>query len=98
VSIVRRFHRRERSMAHSSISDWWFLWLLWVAGVSGFALEMALYLPHAPIWGYPMFLFHVAVSMTLVVLAPFGKFAHAIYRPVALGVLRARRRAMGEAA
>ncbi|HZD79655.1 MAG TPA: 4Fe-4S dicluster domain-containing protein, partial [Actinomycetota bacterium] len=83
VSIVRRFHRRERSMAHSSISDWWFLWLLWVAGVSGFALEMALYLPHAPIWGYPMFLFHVAVSMTLVVLAPFGKFAHAIYRPVA---------------
>jgi hypothetical protein len=29
--------------------------------------------------------------MALVVLAPFGKFAHAIYRPLALGVMRSRR-------
>ncbi len=90
VSIVRRVRKRERSVARSSVSDWWFLWLLWFAGVSGFALELALYLPDAPGWGYPVFLFHVAVSMTLVLLAPFGKFAHAIYRPVALAVLRLR--------
>ena len=31
-----------------------------------------------------MFLVHVAVAMELVLLAPFTKFAHAIYRPVAL--------------
>jgi nitrate reductase gamma subunit len=31
-----------------------------------------------------MFLFHVAVAMELVILAPFMKLAHAIYRPVAL--------------
>ena len=31
-----------------------------------------------------MFLFHVAVAMELVLLAPFMKFAHAVYRPVAL--------------
>lgn len=96
VSIIRRIRKRERSMAHSSIADWWFLWLLWLAGVTGFGLELALYLPNAPAWGYPLFLFHVAVSMTLVVLAPFGKFAHAIYRPVALGVLRYRSRTGGE--
>src|SRR5581483_10137945 len=72
VSIVRRVRKRERSVARSSVSDWWF------SGVSGFALELALYLPDAPGWGYPVFLFHVAVSMTLVLLAPFGKFAHAI--------------------
>jgi hypothetical protein len=34
--------------------------------------------------------FHVAVSMTLIPLAPFGTFAHAIYRPVALRVVRLR--------
>ncbi len=35
-------------------------------------------------WGYWVFLFHVAVAMELVLLAPFMKFAHAVYRPVAL--------------
>ena len=31
-----------------------------------------------------MFLFHVAVAMELMLLLPFTKFAHAVYRPVAL--------------
>ena len=95
VSIFRRIRRADRSSARSTIPDWWFLWLLWLAGVTGFALELALYLPEAPGWGYSAFLFHVAVSMALVLLAPFGKFAHAIYRPVALGVLRSRSRGGG---
>ena len=52
--------------------------------MTGFALELALYLPSAPAWGYWVFLFHVAVAMELVILAPFMKLAHAVYRPVAL--------------
>jgi nitrate reductase gamma subunit len=36
------------------------------------------------VWGYAFFLFHVAVAMELVLLAPFTKFAHAVYRPVSL--------------
>ena len=58
--------------------------LLWVTGVTGFVLELALYLPGAPAWGYWVFLLHVAVAMELVLLAPFMKLAHAVYRPVAL--------------
>ena len=53
-------------------------------GVTGFVLELALYLPEAPAWGYWVFLFHVAVAMELVLLAPFMKLAHAVYRPIAL--------------
>ena len=34
--------------------------------------------------GYWLFLVHVAVAMELVLLAPFTKLAHAVYRPVAL--------------
>ena len=60
------------------------LGLLWVTGVTGFALELALYLPSPPAWGYWVFLVHVAVAMELVLLAPFMKLAHAVYRPVAL--------------
>jgi ferredoxin len=82
--ILRRSRGVERSVRHSTAADWTFLALIWITGVSGFAIEIALYLPSAPAWGYWVFLFHVAVAMELVLLAPFMKFAHAVYRPVAL--------------
>jgi hypothetical protein len=82
--IVQRYRGRERSVRHSTTADWTFLALIWVTGVTGFVLELALYLPSAPAWGYWVFLFHVAIAMELVILAPFMKLAHAVYRPVAL--------------
>lgn len=82
--IVQRFRGEERSVRHSTAADWTFLALVWITGVTGFVIELALYLPAAPAWGYWVFLFHVAVAMELVLLAPFMKFAHAVYRPVAL--------------
>ena len=90
VLIVRRLRKSDRSSVHSTTSDWTFLGMLWVAGITGFVLELALYLPSAPAWGYPMFLIHVAVAMALVLLVPFGKFAHVMYRPLALFALRLR--------
>jgi len=84
VLILDRFRRANRSVAHSTAADWTLLALLWITGVTGFALEVALYLPGAPTWGYWVFLFHVAVAMELVLLAPFMKLAHVLYRPVAL--------------
>jgi nitrate reductase gamma subunit/NAD-dependent dihydropyrimidine dehydrogenase PreA subunit len=90
VLIVRRLRKSDRTTVHSTTSDWSFLAMLWVAGATGFVLELALYLPQAPGWGYPMFLLHVAVAMALVLLVPFGKFAHVFYRPVALFALKLR--------
>jgi nitrate reductase gamma subunit len=90
VLIVRRLRKSDRSTAHSTTSDWMFLTMLWVAGATGFALELGLYLPQAPAWGYPMFLVHVAVAIALVLLVPFGKFAHVLYRPLALLTIRLR--------
>jgi nitrate reductase gamma subunit/ferredoxin len=84
VLIIGRIRRVNRSVAHSNPADWTLLALLWITGVTGFALELALYLPAAPAWGYWVFLFHVAVAMELVLLAPFMKLAHVLYRPVAL--------------
>jgi nitrate reductase gamma subunit len=90
VLIVRRLRWSDRSSVHSTMSDWTFLTMLWLAGATGFVLELALYLPDAPAWGYPIFLVHVAIAMALVLLVPFGKFAHVIYRPVALFAIRLR--------
>ncbi len=82
--IWRRARKSERSLRTSTSADWTFLVLLEITGVTGFGLELALYLPQAPEWGYWMFLLHVAVAMELVLLAPFMKLAHAVYRPLAL--------------
>ncbi len=46
--IVQRFRGRERSVRHSTAADWTLLALIWITGVTGFALEVALYLPSAP--------------------------------------------------
>lgn len=73
-----------RTARRSFRSDWLFLWLLCLAGSTGFAVEVALYLPEPPLWGHALFPFHVVVAMELVLLAPFTKFAHAVYRPVSL--------------
>jgi ferredoxin/nitrate reductase gamma subunit len=82
--IIGRLRGHDRSLARSTPADWTFLALLWVVGITGFGLELALYLPEPPAWGYWVFLFHVALALELVLLAPFMKFAHAVYRPVAL--------------
>jgi ferredoxin/nitrate reductase gamma subunit len=82
--IVDRYRAVTRAVKSSTTADWMLLALLWVTGATGFVLELALYLPAAPAWGYWVFLLHVAVALELVLLAPFMKLAHAVYRPVAL--------------
>ncbi len=82
--IIDRYRKANRSVTGSTTADWLLLALLWVTAVTGFTIELALYLPDTPVWGYWLFLVHVAVAMELVLLAPFMKLAHAVYRPVAL--------------
>jgi heterodisulfide reductase subunit C2 len=84
VLMVDRYRAANRSVLSSTVADWMLLALLWVVAATGFAIELALYLPSAPVWGYWLFLVHVATAMELVLLAPFMKLAHAVYRPVAL--------------
>jgi heterodisulfide reductase subunit C2 len=82
--IVLRWRKLGQSWQKSKLSDWLFLVLLWVTGLTGFVIEAALYVEPVQPWGYWVFLVHVAVAMELVLFLPFTKFAHAIYRPVAL--------------
>ena len=85
--MANRVRQVNRAAKVSTASDWLLLVLLWITGASGFFIEVALYLPDAPAanhLGYWVFLFHVAVAMELMLFLPFTKFAHAIYRPLAL--------------
>ena len=85
--MANRVRKVNRASMVSTASDWLLLVLLWITGATGFLIEVALYLPDAPAvvrLGYWVFLFHVAVAMELMLFLPFTKFAHSMYRPVAL--------------
>jgi hypothetical protein len=86
VLIIRRWKQADKAHSNSRTPDWVFLIILWLAGMSGFFLEIGIYLPNPPMWVYWIFLFHVTVSMELILLLPYSKFAHAIYRIIALYV------------
>jgi len=83
-ALALRIRKPEKYFSHSLPSDWVFLWLLLLGTLSGFIVELDLYLPRGAIWGYVVFLVHVIIGMEIVLLFPFTKFAHAVYRPVAL--------------
>ena len=100
VIIKRLFAKRQpgpkatasqRYYAHTVKSDWLFLWLLWLVSVTGFVLTAAIYLPVGATWLYGVFLVHVVLAMELLILMPFTKFAHVIYRPVAIWYQHFRR-------
>jgi ferredoxin len=83
-ALVSRTKRLDKYSSHTLLSDWLFLWLLLLGTLTGFVVEIALYLPQGTVWGYIVFLVHVVMGMEIVLLFPFTKFAHAVYRPVAL--------------
>ncbi len=86
LAIVKRLRKQDEASLHSTSSDWSFLVLLWLAGMTGFALEVAVYLPQPYAWSYWMLLVHLVVVIELLLLIPFTKFAHAVYRTIALYV------------
>ena len=84
--MINRRQKVSAAAQHSAPSDWLFLWMLWITGLTGFIIEVSLLFPggHPQPWSYVLFLVHVAIAMELVLFMPFTKFAHVMYRPVAL--------------
>ena len=86
----RLTHEGGSAFIHSLLSDWLLLGLLWSVALSGFLLEVAVYQPEGSTWEYAAFLVHVVLALELLILLPFTKFAHMLYRPLALWILNLR--------
>jgi nitrate reductase gamma subunit len=80
------YHRAKitKSYRETHLSDLVFLWFLWIAGVTGFWLEVSVALGADHLVNHLVFLVHTVISMELVLLFAFSKFAHVLYRPLAL--------------
>ncbi len=81
--IYKRLRRNESRFKYTYASDWVFLILLFFVGVTGFLTTIYIYMDLA-IATYLMYGLHVILVFDLLIIAPFTKFMHALYRPFAL--------------
>lgn len=79
----KRLRRNERHARSSHFTDWIFVTLMLLAGISGLLLTLSLYLASA-LAAYSLYLIHLVIVFDLLAMAPFTKFAHALYRPLAI--------------
>lgn len=85
IVLYRRLSKKTAAQQVSRFDDWFFPLLLAATVITGLITEVVVYLP--PSWfSYSVFLVHVVLAMDLVALLPITKFAHALYRPLALGL------------
>ena len=78
-----RLKRQGEYAKRSHHSDWVFLMLLVLSVVSGYVM-LAFRFLHMPMVAYWAFAFHLVFVFNLLMSVPFTKFAHIVYRPVAL--------------
>jgi len=86
--MAERLRKSEISTRYTLFTDWVFLVLLVLTGITGFFLEAFSYGSVAWLTDYALAA-HLVVVFELLILAPFTKFAHAIYRPFAIWISRA---------
>jgi ABC-type multidrug transport system fused ATPase/permease subunit len=84
LSIYYRLKKVTKAFSETRLADWIFLWFLWIAGITGFWLGISVAFQADFLFNHVVFLIHTILSMELVLLFAFSKFAHAVYRPMAL--------------
>ncbi len=85
VTAFFRMTKRSDYYAGTRFSDALFLGLMWLTGLSGFFVTIVEYTTLAS-WHHWVLIVHVIIAFELLILIPFTKFAHILYRPIALWV------------
>jgi quinone-modifying oxidoreductase subunit QmoC len=84
AAIIGRLRKKEEIHKHSHDSDWMFLILLFLTSLTGILMHV-LRIMDWPLSTYYMYVIHLAIAVPLLVLeVPFMKWAHLMYRPLAL--------------
>jgi ferredoxin len=94
-AMVGRLRKKDEMHRHSHDSDWMFLILLFATALTGLMMNVFRLMDWAVVT-YVTYVVHLAVAVPLLVLeVPFMKWAHLVYRPLALYLreVKARSRA-----
>jgi len=94
-AIISRIRKKEEIHKHSHDSDWMFLILLFLTALTGILMHVFRRMD-LPLSTYYMYVIHLAIAVPmLVVEVPFMKWAHLLYRPLAM-YLKAVKEKAGE--
>lgn len=92
-AMVSRARRREEVHKHSHATDWMFLALLFLTALTGILVHLFRF-AGLPLPTYVTYAIHLAIAVSmLVVEVPFGKWAHLLYRPLVIYLMRVKERA-----
>jgi len=75
--------KNQEARAASTYFDWFFLLVLATTVTTGILSE-GLRLMQNQVWMYPVYFVHLTLILALFLYAPYSKFAHFVYRTVAL--------------
>ncbi len=93
-AIWGRLKKNKPVYKHSHSSDWAFLILLWLTTFTGILIHFTRLL-EMPLSTYTIYVVHMMIAIPMLVLeVPFAKWAHLLYRPLALYLMRVKERAM----
>ncbi len=87
--MIIRAKKKGSYAKFSHHTDWMFILLVFLAILSGFALDILRWSSLFKVY-YFTFAFHILVVFELIVSFPFTKFAHILYRPFALFLVELR--------
>jgi len=91
--LIDRARQRGEMYHFSHLSDWLFPILLFLTAITGIALHV-LRVNDFAMATYVMYAAHMAIAVPmLAVEVPFGKWAHLLYRPLAIYVAAVRNKA-----
>ncbi|NQT79056.1 MAG: 4Fe-4S dicluster domain-containing protein [Candidatus Aminicenantes bacterium] len=92
--LIGRFRKREQIHKFSDFSDWMFPILLFLTTVTGILVHIFRY-TGLPLATYYMYTAHLIIAVAmLVVEVPFGKWAHMLYRPLAVYLQAVKEKAL----
>jgi hypothetical protein len=92
--IIGRIKKREQLHKFSDFSDWMFPILLFLTTVTGILVHIFRYMG-LPLATYYMYAIHLVVAVGMLVIeVPFGKWAHLMYRPLAVYLQAVKDRAV----
>ncbi len=93
-AMIGRWKKSKTVYAHSHSSDWAFLILLWLTTFTGILIHFTRLL-EMPISTYTIYVIHMMIAIPMLVLeVPFAKWAHLLYRPLAIYLLRVKDKAL----
>jgi ferredoxin len=96
-AIMGRLKKSKPVYEHSHASDWMFLILLWLTTFTGILIHAGRLLEW-PMTTYYLYVIHLMAAVPMLVIeVPFAKWAHQLYRPLVLYLMKVRARAMQQA-